>query len=109
VSSWTEPEWDDESRELLIAEDMVSRLTGQNGEWMPEATSEDANPNNYSGYRYVADGPHTNWAEKARLQAIEMYKKAVGDDPDLSGLYWTVKKIDWGMPSLSEPGPDDSD
>lgn len=89
-----EPEWDDEDRALIVAEDLVRRLTGPNGEWMPEATSDDADPMNYSTWRYVASGPHTNWAEKARLDALEAHRKAEGDDANLNGVYFGVERVD---------------
>lgn len=40
--------------------------------------------------RYVADGPHINWAEKERLDAIEAHRK---DGENQNGMFWTVRKI----------------
>jgi hypothetical protein len=95
VSSVLEPEWDDEQVDLVIAEQMVRNLTGPNGEWMPEATSEDADPNAYSGYRYKANGPFTNWAEKERLDALDAHRKQMGERANLNGVYFTADKFEY--------------
>lgn len=95
VASVTESEWDQEQIDLLVAEDQLRRLTGPNGEYLPDATSASADPNEYSGYRYVATGPHINWAEKTRLDAIDAHRKKVGDTADLNGTYWTVDRLDY--------------
>lgn len=94
VSSQPEPEWDDEQVDLVVAEDIVSRLTGRHGEWLPDATNDDiADPNNYSGLRYDADpdGPFTNWAEKAYQDAMDALKKG---DGNVNGQYITIKATD---------------
>ncbi len=83
--------WSNEDRALMIALARVERLTGQNGEWLPDATSDRADPNNYEDpLRYVAQGPHTNWAEKARRDAEDAYRKQAGDKANLNGMFWTV-------------------
>ena len=89
----TESEWDDESRDLVIAEQMIRNLTGPNGEWLPDATSDKADPMAYSGYRYAADGPFTNWAEKERLDALDAHRKAMGENANLNGVYFTAEKF----------------
>jgi hypothetical protein len=90
-----EPEWDTEQIDLLLALEALKRDLGPNGELMSEATSEDANPNNYdSPLRYVAAGPFTNWAEKAKQDAIDSWKKSAGENPNTNGHYWTVEKAD---------------
>jgi hypothetical protein len=95
VSSVVEAEWDDEQVDLVIAEQMVRNLTGPNGEWMPEATSDAADPMAYSGMRYVASEPFTNWAEKARLDAQEAYRKSLGENGNMNGVYFTVDKFEY--------------
>lgn len=96
VSSVVESEWDQDQVDLLIAEERLRVLTGPNGEYMPDATAPGANPNEYaSGYRYVVDGPHTNWAERARLDAIDQYKKQAGENANLNGMFWTVERLDY--------------
>ena len=93
VSSWVESPWDDEQRDLIIAEQIIRNLTGPNGEWMPEATADGADPMDYtSGYRYVPDGPHINWAEKTRKDAEDEHRKALGEGANMNGLYFTVEK-----------------
>ena len=95
VSSVTEPEWDAESLDLVLAEDIIRRMTGPNGEWLPEATSEAADPMAYSGFRYAANGPFTNWAEKARLDELDAHRKALGDGANLNGVYFTAEKFEY--------------
>ena len=71
-------------------------MTGPNGEWMPDATSDLADPNDYaSGYRYVATGPFTNWAERAKQDAIDAWKKDAGDDANMNGMYFGVERVDY--------------
>ena len=93
MSSTPEPEWSEEDRDLVVALEIVKNMTGPNGEWMPDATSDGADPNNYDvPYRYVTKGPFTNWAEKDRLDAIDAFKKAAGENANLNGMYWAVEK-----------------
>lgn len=95
VSSRTESQWDEDQVELLLADDYIRRMTGPNGEWMPDATSEEADPMNYSGWRYLPTGPFTNQAEKVRLDALEAHHKALGDDGNLNGVYFGVERMDY--------------
>lgn len=61
---------------------------------MSEATSDRANPNNYDGgYRYVADAPFTDWAEKARLDRVDAWKLEAGEKANLNGLIFPVRKV----------------
>lgn len=79
-----------------MAEARLRALTGPNGEYMPDATSEGANPTEYgSGFVYVTSGPHTNWAEKARLDAIDQHKREAGEKANLNGVYFTVDRLDY--------------
>lgn len=78
----------------MIALARVERLTGPNGEWLPDATSDRADPNNYDDpLRYIAQGPHTNWAEKARRDAEDAYRKMAGEKANLNGMFWTVDAV----------------
>jgi hypothetical protein len=95
IASVVEPEWDEDQLDLVIAEQMVRNMTGPNGEWMPDATSDDADPMKYSGYRYKADGPFTNWAEKERLDALDAYRKQMGENANLNGVYFTADRFDY--------------
>ena len=90
-----ESEWDDEQLDLVMAEDMIRRMTGKNGEWLPDATSDAADPMAYSGFRYAADGPFTNWAEKERLDAEEALRKSLGENGNMNGIYFTVDKFEY--------------
>lgn len=89
-----EPEWDAEQIDLLLAYEAYMRDIGPNGEILSEATSEQAEPTYYGegSIRYLAKGPFTNQAEKARLDAAEEYRKSLGDKANLNGMYWTVEK-----------------
>lgn len=62
-----------------------------------------ADPDNPDGkYRFVADElPIVNHAERAEHKAREAYRKRyrVGDeDPDMTGLIWTVERVDRDTP-----------
>lgn len=91
VSSVQEPEWDDESRDLVVAEQIVRNLTGPNGEWLPEAT-QPITTLMEQRVRWVPDGPHVNLAEKTRLDALEAHRKTLGDKANLNGVYFTVER-----------------
>jgi hypothetical protein len=91
VSSCPEPEWDEEQVDLITAEHIVRSNTGPNGEWLPEATSDDADPNNYL-MRYSPSEEKTNWAEKARLDKLDAIRKAKGDDANMNGVFVTVEE-----------------
>lgn len=90
-----EPEWDQESRDLLIAFGIVERLTGRYGEWVPDAISDEADPMSYSGWRYVPKGPFTNQAEKTGQDALDALRKEMGDDANLNGMYFSVERVDY--------------
>lgn len=96
VGSTAEAEWDDEQQALVLAYGIVQANTGAQGEWLPDATSDGANPNNYDvPYRYIVNGPFTNWAEKTRLDAIDAFKKDAGEQANLNGMYWTTDKLEF--------------
>lgn len=99
MSSAPEVEWDDEQRALIQAEHIVRTNTGSNGEWLPDATSDDADPNNYV-MRYVTSEERTNWAEKARLDAIDKIRKEKGEDANMNGVFVTVEEFRY--PTSSE-------
>ena len=86
--------WSDIDRGMVIALERVERNTGRYGEWLPEATSPQADPTYYEqdAVRYVARGPFTNQAEKAAQDAERAYRKAAGEDANLGGMFWTVEK-----------------
>lgn len=86
-------EFDDRETALLIAFREWRDGIGRNGHPLAETTASVADPNEYGPYRYVAHGPFTDWAEKARLDAEEKYRKAAGEDPNLHGMFWTVEKV----------------
>jgi hypothetical protein len=67
---------------------------GHHGELLTEATSPEADPTYYGpgSIRYVANGPFTNYAEKAHRDAQDAYKEEAGEKANLNGMYWTVEK-----------------
>lgn len=80
----------------MLAEARLQALTGRYGEYLPEATADGADPTEYdSGYRYVAEGPHMNWAEKAHDDAVDAWKRDAGENPNMNGRYWTVRKLEF--------------
>ena len=89
--------WPEFDRHLVIALDRVERNTGHYGEWLPDATSDRADPNRYDDpLRYVTSGPFTNWAEKAAKDAEAVYREAAGEKANLNGLFWTVGTLAQG-------------
>jgi len=93
----TESPFDTEQVDLLLALSEYEKQLDPNGFPIAEATSEDANPENYESrnpIRYIAHGPFTNWAEKSRLDAEEAYRAKFGKDnpPNMNGMYFTVEK-----------------
>lgn len=84
--------WPHDQRDLMIALARVERNTGRYGEWLPDATSPGADPNDYDNpLRYVADGPFTNWAAKTAEDAEQAYRKSAGDGANTHGMFWTVR------------------
>lgn len=67
---------------------------GQYGELLSEATSPQADPNYYGdgSIRYFANGPFTNHAVKAHMDAKASYESQAGENANLNGMYWTVEK-----------------
>lgn len=87
--------WPAEQVDWLLASAEVESEFGAHGEVLADAINEKANPNDYEGgYRYVAEGPKINWAEKAIGDAQEAFFK---DNPNNSraGLLWTVKRVNY--------------
>lgn len=76
----------------MIALGRVERNTGQYGEWLPDATSERADPTYYEAdaIRFVPTGPFTNQAEKAARDAADKFRKDVGEKANLNGMFWGV-------------------
>ena len=61
---------------------------------MAEATDDRANPNNYNGgYRFVGDPPITDWATKAQLDRAAAWQEALGDNANMNGLIFPVRKV----------------
>ena len=86
--------WPAEQVDWLLASVAVESEVGPHGEILADAINEKANPNNYEGgYRYVAEGPLINWAEKAIGDAQDAFYKDSKDSR--VGHVWTVKRVDY--------------
>lgn len=87
--------WPFDQRALMIALSRVERNTGRYGQWLPDAVSDKADPNNYeSPFRYITEGPFTDWAEKTVQDAEQAWKKAAGEKANTHGMFWTVRPSD---------------
>ncbi|MGY2747205.1 hypothetical protein [Arthrobacter sp. UYCu723] len=94
-----EPEFDVEQREWLSALAELDSDTGQYGEWISEAASDDADPNSKKRrFHYeagAADAPNLpiiNWAEHAVERAQKRYYDKY-PDADRAGHMWIVRKV----------------
>ena len=98
VTYW-ESEWDAEQLALMTAYERHIADLGPHGHPMSEATSAAANPNNYEGgYRYVVEPFVTDWVEKARLDAAEAHRKEQGENANMNGLIFPVRKVTDALP-----------
>ena len=86
-----EPEFDDEQRDLLLASVEFEASIGSNGFKRSDALNPEADLNNYaSSLRFTAAGPFWDYAEQARLNAIDDYKTA-NPKANLNGAHWVVE------------------
>lgn len=91
---YLEPEWDDEQVQLMTAYKRFVDDIGPHGHLMSEATSPEADPNNYdSPLRFVAEAPYTDWARKAQLDREAEWREAAGDKANMNGLIFPVRKV----------------
>ena len=58
-------------------------------EFSPADTAKEA----YLAHLRTAD--EENWAEKARLDALEEHRRALGDGANLNGVYFTAEKFEY--------------
>jgi hypothetical protein len=91
----TEPEWDDEQLELMVAFRRHESDIGPHGHPMSEATSAFADPSDRKNrrWRYVSGAPVTDFAEKARRDAQDAFREK-NPDRSLNGLIFPVEKVD---------------
>lgn len=93
ATTTTEPEWSPGDVDLMLAAAAADRETGPHGHPLWESTSDEASPTNYSStLRYVAGPILTDWAEKARRDAEDKFRKQFPNE-SLNGRIFTVKKI----------------
>lgn len=91
---YRESEWDEEQVQLMTAYKRFADDIGPHGHLMSEATSTDADPNNYdSPLRFVSDGPITDWARRAQMDAEAAWREAAGEKANMNGLIFPVRKL----------------
>jgi hypothetical protein len=92
--STPEAEFDTEQVDLMIASTAYKNDLTPDGHLYSETTSEAANPNFYGpGWvKFIAKGPFTDYEVKARLDAVDAYRKAAGDNPNMNGMFWTMDR-----------------
>jgi hypothetical protein len=102
-----EPEWTPDQVSLILAVEAYEEMVGPHGQPMDEALSAESDPSNRSGKRIYRAGvptrtpegnliyaPIMDWAEKARLDAIDAYKQQVGETGNTNGLVFPVQVIE---------------
>lgn len=77
---------------LLACSDVVADI-GPHGQFLSEATSPEADPNNYSldGWRYVAH-PKVDQAERAIILKRNELQSA-SEDVDIADIRYVVEKV----------------
>ena len=89
-----EPEWDDESRALLLA--LAEVEAGEcSGCGMPleECMSPEADPNNRAGgWTYEGGAPHRCHACSARERSVDAFAKSGGSVT--AALRWPVRRVE---------------
>lgn len=98
-----EPEWTPDQVALVLGVEAYEALIGPHGQPLDEALSVDSDPSNRQGKRIYRAGvpvttpegqtvyaPLRDWAQKAKDDAVESYKKSVGEDANLNGLVWPI-------------------
>jgi hypothetical protein len=89
----TEPEFNAEQVDLLLALAELERDMGPYGQPLSEAMSPGADlTGDHPTHWYVAKGPEVNYAERAADEAREAYRAELGDRPMPKGLVWRVEK-----------------
>lgn len=88
--------WGDEQVDLLLAYQAYKAGIGPHGHPYSESANPGADPNDYkTPYAYVADGPFTDWAEKALKDAEQAWRDAHEKAPNMNGLFWTARRVDY--------------
>jgi hypothetical protein len=92
--STSEPEFDPEQVDLLLASHLYEKDFGRHGQLMAEAVSERAAATYYGTDRilFAARGPFTDHAEKAYLDAVDAYRTAAGENGNMNGMFWTIER-----------------
>lgn len=92
--TYREPEWDEDQLAMMLEWQRREHDRGPHGHPLSESTSPLANPSSWdSQWTYVADLPVTDYAEKARQDAIDRIKKQYPDG-NLNGLIFPVRRVE---------------
>lgn len=91
----TEPEWDEEQLDLLLALDGLDAPVGPHGIPMDEATSPLADANDrHRGYHYETR-VKVDHAQRA-LNTAQDQRRAAYPDEDAGSLLWTLVRVEDG-------------
>lgn len=94
----TEPEWDDEQVDLLLALTGIDPEVGPHGIPMEDATNPLADPNDrFHGWHY-ATSVRVDHAQRALNTAQEERRKAYPDE-DAGSLLWSLERVEDGLPT----------
>jgi hypothetical protein len=98
-----DPEWTADQVSLVLGVEAYERSVGPHGIPINEATNPENDPDNPNGTGYfragvpVTDpdgvtswGPVIDLAEKARLDRMDEYRKAAGEDGNVNGVTFPV-------------------
>ncbi len=92
-----ESPWTREEVDLLLASREVENDVGPHGHPMSEALVGDPFDDSKPHYYEAAEVPVVDYAEKARLDAIERYRAEYtvdGQSPNMHGLIFPVSKVE---------------
>lgn len=90
---YREPEWDEDQLALMTAYKRYADDLGPHGYLMSEATDPGADPTEYDNpLRFGVEAPIVDWARKAQLDAEAAWRAAEGDDANMNGLIFPVRK-----------------
>jgi hypothetical protein len=90
-----ESEWCPSEVAVLLASRRLD-VRGPHGHLLEESTSPLADPGNVAGTYFYRSGPapRMDYAEKARRDAADVYRKALPDGATMNGMYFPVVRVD---------------
>ncbi|QUW18896.1 hypothetical protein [Agrococcus sp. Marseille-Q4369] len=99
----TEPEWDTDEVDLMIAAHLLEQETGPHGQPYSESVGKQANPDSPEHtHRYETDLPVTDWALRAQLEAAREFEQQLEeagiDERErsliLRSTHFTVRRVE---------------